>query len=175
MASHRRLLKELSTSLDPTTLPDSIISLHPINENDLYHWTSVIHPSLTSNSLYADAYFQLIINIPISYPLEPPNIRFITHGSSIQDRKLISSKLPISTFIPHCNIDFNTGEVCIDILKQDNWSPAWTLQTAILAIIVLLDNQEPDSPLNVDMANLFRLNDKLAINSIIKYYLHKKI
>lgn len=167
-AQHKRLLKELSSVANPANLPDSIISLHPINDDDLYHWTAIIHPSKSSNSLYSNAYFKLIINIPPNYPLDPPNISFDLNSDFKNNQNI-----KISNKIPHCNIDFKTGEICLDILKSDNWSPAWTLTTAILAIVVLLDNQEPDSPLNVDMANLFRLNDKSAINSIINYYLHK--
>ncbi|CAG8721093.1 9297_t:CDS:2, partial [Scutellospora calospora] len=36
-----------------------------------------------------------------------------------------------------------------DILKAA-WSPAWTLQSACMAIRLLLSNPEPTSPLNCD-------------------------
>lgn len=179
-AVHKRLLKEVHQCSDPATLPDSIISLHLVSESDLHNWTAIIHPSKSSESLYADGYFKLLIHIPESYPLEPPQIRFDVDGTRGGNgggggaaHALQPRHMKICRQVPHCNIDFRTGEICLDILKPDSWSPAWTLQTAVLAIVVLLDNQEPDSPLNVDMANLFRLDDKVAIKSIIDYYINK--
>lgn len=166
--AHKRLLKELKATTT-TALPNAVLSLQPIDGN-LFTWTAIIQPI---DSFYSTAHFQLIIRVPQSYPLEPPTISFITHSSPINDRRLLSKDVKISTYIPHCNVDFKTGEICLDILKKDHWSPAWTLQTAVLAIVVLLDNQEPDSPLNVDMANLFRLDDKTAIKSLINYYINR--
>lgn len=164
--AQKRLLKELKST---TSLPNTVLLLQPIN-GDLFTWTAIIQPI---DSLYSNAHFQLIMQIPQSYPLEPPTVRFITHLSPTKDKSLLSKDVKISTYIPHCNIDFKTGEICLDILKKDHWSPAWTLQTVILAIVVLLDNQEPDSPLNVDMANLFRTDDAAAIKSLINYYISR--
>jgi len=39
-----------------------------------------------------------------------------------------------------------TGEICLDILKSA-WSPAWTLQSVCRAVVSLLAQSEPDSPL----------------------------
>lgn len=171
-AAHKRLLKEVHQTADPASLPDSIVSLHPRSESDLHNWVAVIHPSASSGSLYAAGYFRLLICVPPAYPLEPPQIRFDVDNPAGADA---GAKDPICRQIPHCNVDFKTGEICLDILKPDCWSPAWTLQTAVLAIVVLLDNQEPDSPLNVDMANLFRLDDQTAIRSVINYYVHRPV
>lgn len=168
MSTKKRLLKELK---DSNNLPDNIIYLNPINESDLFNWIAIIHPSINSNSFYKNGYFQLLIKIPLNYPLNPPNISFIVNNDKIFNN-LCKKNLKISTNIPHCNIDFNSGEICLDILKSDNWSPAWTLKSSLQAILLLLDNQEPNSPLNVDMANLFRLNDISAIKSIINYYIN---
>lgn len=49
-----------------------------------------------------------------------------------------------------------TGEICLDVLKTD-WSPAWTLASALLAVQSLLASPEPSSPLNVDAGALVAL------------------
>jgi len=45
---------------------------------------------------------------------------------------------------------FKTGEICLDILKPDAWTPAWTLQSVCRAVTALLSHPEADSPLNCD-------------------------
>ncbi|TID29868.1 hypothetical protein CANINC_001561 [Pichia inconspicua] len=165
MATQKRLLKELKTVGDVGSLPASIVELQPVDMDDLYRWQCVIHISEES-SYYNGAYFQLDISIPFNYPLEPPTMKFVTTKDNIAN-----NRYPISTKIAHCNVDFKSGDICLDILKKETWSPAWTIQSAVLAVVVLLDNQEPDSPLNIDMANLVRSNDKTAIASLIQYYI----
>jgi hypothetical protein len=48
------------------------------------------------------------------------------------------------------NVLFKTGEICLDILKPDAWTPAWTLQSVCRAVTALLSHPEADSPLNCD-------------------------
>lgn len=51
----------------------------------------------------------MLLNVPENYPHVPPKATFTTK-------------------VFHPNVHFKTGEICLDILKQ-NWSPAWTLQS----------------------------------------------
>mmetsp|Transcript_24033 Transcript_24033/g.39495 ORF Transcript_24033/g.39495 Transcript_24033/m.39495 type:complete len:103 (-) Transcript_24033:211-519(-) len=90
------------------------------------------------------------MGIPDQYPLSPPNCKFVTK-------------------IFHPNVHFKTGEICLDILKTA-WSPAWTLQSVCRAIIALLSNAEPDSPLNCDAGNLLRGGDFRGYASLAKMY-----
>ncbi|KAA8901556.1 hypothetical protein TRICI_006059 [Trichomonascus ciferrii] len=62
-----------------------------------------------------------------------------------------------------------TGEVCLDVLKSQ-WTPAWTLSSALTAVQAMLSDPEPDSPLNIDAANLVRCGDQSAYDGIIRYY-----
>ncbi|KAL1646263.1 hypothetical protein SLS61_007928 [Didymella pomorum] len=92
----------------------------------------------------------LDIHIPSTYPNSPPSIRFIT---------------PIC----HPNVDFKTGEICLDLLKT-NWTPAYTIATTMTSIHQLLTSAEPDSPLNVDIAQLFRQGDYVGAEALIRFY-----
>jgi peroxin-4 len=62
-----------------------------------------------------------------------------------------------------------TGEICLDILKNA-WSPAWTLQSVCQAILALMSDAAPDSPLNCDAGNLLRANDRRGYNSLARMY-----
>ena len=74
------------------------------------------------------------------------------------------------TRIFHSNIHFDTGEICLDILKPSNWSPAWTLESLCRAIVNLMANPNADSPLNCDSGNCIRAGDMLANNTMARMY-----
>lgn len=92
----------------------------------------------------------LSIAIPSTYPLTPPSIKF-------------------ETPICHPNVDFRTGEICLDLLKT-SWSPAYTITTTLTSIHQLLTSAEPDSPLNVDIAQLLRQEDYVGAEALIRFY-----
>lgn len=83
----------------------------------------------------------------MSYPISPPEISFQTE-------------------IFHPNIHLLSGEICLDILKS-HWTPAWSLSLACQALIVLLGNPEPSSPLNCDAGNLLRNCDFRGYSSLV--------
>jgi peroxin-4 len=62
-----------------------------------------------------------------------------------------------------------TGEICLDLLKT-NWSPAYTISTTLTSINQLLTSAEPDSPLNIDIAQLFRQGDYVGAEALIRFY-----
>eukprot|EP01137_Pigoraptor_chileana_P004917 Opistho-2@47256 len=125
MASvERRLLKELA---ELRKTPATEFTLEP-NEENILTWTAKLNPP--APSLYQGGTFEVKIVVPSDYPIRPPKMTFVTR-------------------ICHPNIHFKSGEICLDILKT-TWSPAWTLRSTCLALLVLLDNPEVDSPLNCD-------------------------
>ncbi|RUS27982.1 ubiquitin-conjugating enzyme/RWD-like protein [Jimgerdemannia flammicorona] len=140
----RRLLKELH---DPCENPD-ILELRLVDDDDLLNWRALLRGA--TGTAYEGGVFELRITVPQSYPIHPPTIKFVTT-------------------ICHPNVHFKSGEICLDILKT-TWSPAWTLQSTLLAISLLLVHPEPSSPLNCDAANLLRCGDIDGYNSLVRMY-----
>jgi peroxin-4 len=107
---------------------DEFITLSPVTVDDIYHWSARI--CAPPDSVYHGYSFDLAITVGTDYPLTPPKMKFLTK-------------------IFHPNVHYETGEICLDILKKE-WSPAWSLQSACRAITALLADPAPDSPLNCD-------------------------
>ncbi|PWN29660.1 putative ubiquitin-conjugating enzyme E2 [Jaminaea rosea] len=129
--------------------PD-LLELRPWDADgeDLFEWYAVIKGPKGGN--YEGGIFELTILIPPTYPSKPPTMRF-------------------KTKIWHPNISWKTGEICLDVLASQ-WSPAWQLSSACTAVIALLDSPEPDSPLNVDAATVYRTGDQVAYGSMCSMY-----
>lgn len=76
--------------------------------------------------------------------MAPPKVRFLTK-------------------IYHPNID-RLGRICLDILK-DKWSPALQIRTVLLSIQALLSAPNPDDPLANDVAEQWKTNEHIAIQT----------
>mgnify|MGYP006119284663 CR=1 FL=1 len=76
--------------------------------------------------------------------MAPPKVRFLTK-------------------IYHPNID-RLGRICLDILK-DKWSPALQIRTVLLSIQALLSAPNPDDPLANDVADQWKTNEQIAIQT----------
>ena len=92
----------------------------------------------------------LRITIPPTYPLHPPKIAFATP-------------------IVHANVALDTGEICLDLLK-DAWTPTYSVLECVRAVRMLLGCPEVDSPLNVDVAALLRDGDVLGARRLVELW-----
>ena len=50
----------------------------------------------------------------------------------------------------------------------------YTISSTLTAIQQLLDDPTPDSPLNIDIANLYREDDTLGAEALIRYWTSEK-
>ncbi|KAH3686014.1 hypothetical protein WICPIJ_003014 [Wickerhamomyces pijperi] len=146
----KRLMKEFSLvqkSIPSDSEYPNILTLQP--QDTLFQWKGTI--SGPKDTPFEGYKWGLIIDIPHTYPSSPPSVKFANK-------------------ICHPNVNFQTGEICLNILNQEHWSPAWNLINVIVAILQLLGNPEPLSPLNIDVSNLLKLGDMSAYDGLIKYY-----
>jgi len=123
---------------------DELIKNPPTNcsagsvDNDLFYWkASITGPESTP---YYGGIFSLDIHFPVDYPFKAPKCNFTTK-------------------IYHPNIN-SAGSICVDILR-DNWSPALTISKILLSISSLLNDPNPDDPLEADIADEYKNNKKL--------------
>lgn len=146
-------LKRLTNEIgDLRTNPnDAVLHLGPSNDTDLFSWEAVLKGPRDLTSPYAGGLWLLSISIPPTYPHTPPKIRFVT---------------PIC----HPNIHFQTGEICLTLLTSEHWAPSYTLSSTMSAIQQLLSDPGLDSPLNVDVANLYREDDAVGAEGLIRYW-----
>jgi len=139
-----RIVKELA---EAKKFKEPNILLCNLND-DVYTWKGYLFGP--NDSPFKEGIFEIRLNLPKNYPMSPPKITFITK-------------------IFHPNINFDTGEVCLDILKEQ-WTPAWTLESACLAILDIMNHPNPDSPLNCDAGNLMRAGDLMGYNQLAHMY-----
>ena len=120
------------------------------DENDMMYWVATIMGP--AESPYEGGIFKLSICFSNDYPFKPPTINFVTP-------------------IYHCNVD-ERGRICLDILK-DQWSPALTISKILLSICSLMDDPNPDDPLDAEVAYIYKNENqkfvKMARNYTLKH------
>jgi ubiquitin-conjugating enzyme E2 N len=131
----RRIVKE-TERISKAPIPG--ISATPRKENPRHFEITIAGPKGCS---YEGGMFKLELFLPEDYPMVPPKVHFLT-------------------LIYHPNID-RLGRICLDILK-DKWSPALQIDKVCLSIQLLLQNPNPDDPLDPNIAKEWKNNTKKA-------------
>ncbi|KYR01925.1 ubiquitin-conjugating enzyme E2 [Tieghemostelium lacteum] len=143
--SNKRLQKEIT---DILKTPPTWCTAQVVGDN-LHKWkATVIGPE---NSPYEKGNFEIELDIPVDYPFKPPALKFTTK-------------------IYHPNIK-SDGTVCSELLSQ-NWSPQLKIFDVLTTIRLLLQEPNPESPLEVEIAQQFK-NDRNAFNKAAKEYCKK--
>ena len=124
----------MKKEIDEMNSPDGTENFQLTMMHDsILHWEATLFGP--AGTPYENGIFNLHILVPKNYPFEPPKVRFINR-------------------IYHCNVS-SGGNICIDILK-DEWSPALTLCKVIMSISSLLCECNPDDPMEIEIANLYK-------------------
>jgi len=128
--------------------PPANCSAGPADE-DLFVWKATLMGP--NDSAYEGGIFNLNITFPPDYPFSAPKVNF-------------------KTKIYHPNIN-SKGQICLDILK-DRWSPALTISKVLLSICSLLTDPNPDDPLVISIANMYRKSQK-EFDKVARYWTRK--
>ena len=138
----KRDLKRLLT--DP---PEGILA-RPLDSTLSYWQASIKGPP---DCPYEEGLFFLHLEMPKSYPMEPPIAKFITR-------------------IFHPNVSYH-GDIGIDVLRH-NWNPAWSLPTVLVIIQSLLTDPYCQISMEPEIAK-FCESDREGFNAVAREWTKK--
>lgn len=156
MAAHmqKRLAKELSRLRDKTLASDGLAVENPDDLGNLPVASGkggrntagaaramVVLLAGPRGSPFEGGVFRLQVDVPLDYPMAPPKMKFTT-----------------KLFHPNVGAGHTPGAICLDILRKEAWSPALTLEKALLSIASLLADPNPASPMDDEAARLYKFN-----------------
>jgi ubiquitin-conjugating enzyme E2 C len=127
----KRLRNELMSLMKSN---DKSVSAFPDGDN-IFNWIGTVAGG--KSTAYEDLKFKLSLTFPSQYPYVSPTVKFTTPCY-------------------HPNVDEH-GNICLDILKEE-WSALYDVRTILLSIQCLLAVPNPDSPLNIEAAQLWNTN-----------------
>jgi ubiquitin-protein ligase len=123
-------LRESGTNKDPS------IQWDLKDPSDKKKWWAII--TGPEGTPYHGFKLSLNITLPYNFPYGAPCVSFTGD-------------------IWHPNVG-TTGNICLDILNDPNWTPALKLSAVLLSISSLLNDPNPASPLNPDAARQYESN-----------------
>ncbi|KAK1990255.1 ubiquitin-conjugating enzyme [Colletotrichum falcatum] len=145
MAS-KRIAKELT---EITASPPEGMTISLARDADLHTWHVTI--AGPENSPYAGGRFAVVVDLPREYPFKAPVVKFATR-------------------IYHPNItNDSAGNICMGMLKSENWKPATKLAAVLEALRSLLAEPQPDDPLEARIADEYK-NSRSEFEKQAKQY-----
>ncbi len=75
---------------------------------------------------------------------------------------MVPPKCLFRTKIFHPNID-KVGRICLNILKEKEWSPALRIKSVLISIQALLSAPNLDDPLDEEIADFWKKDPEAAI------------
>ncbi|KAK2614630.1 hypothetical protein N8I77_001439 [Diaporthe amygdali] len=136
-----------------TTNPPTGMTITLPYESNLHLWHVVLQGP--PGTVYSSGQFGLVVQLPGEYPFKAPLVTFTTR-------------------IYHPNVtNDDAGNICIALLKPENWKPASKLSAVLESVRQLLVEPNPDDPLEPRIADEFRSQrpqfDKTAREYVARY------
>jgi len=128
------------------------------DESSLFEWRVYIEGP--KETCYEGGVFQLSLNFPKDYPMNPPVLKFISdfwHPNVYSDGKVCMSILHPP------GDDAMSGE-----LARERWLPTQSVTTIVLSLMSLLNDPNCSSPANVDASVEWRKNKTAYIQKCKK-------
>ncbi|GAW20103.1 hypothetical protein ANO14919_095990 [Xylariales sp. No.14919] len=134
-ASQKRITKELQECMDN---PPAGMTITLPSDSDLSKWdVSLAGPPGTP---YAGGVYSITVTLPPDYPFKAPQVNFATR-------------------IYHPNVTNDSlGNICLSLLKPENWKPASRVRAILEAVRQLLIEPNPEDPLETRIAEEFKSN-----------------
>ncbi|KAI0421133.1 ubiquitin-conjugating enzyme [Xylaria grammica] len=134
-ASQKRITKELQECMDN---PPAGMTITLPSDSDLSKWdVSLAGPPGTP---YAGGVYSITVTLPLDYPFKAPQVNFATR-------------------IYHPNVTNDSlGNICLSLLKPENWKPASRVRAILEAVRQLLIEPNPEDPLETRIAEEFKSN-----------------
>ncbi|KAH8090527.1 ubiquitin-conjugating enzyme/RWD-like protein [Filobasidium floriforme] len=142
----RRVQKELG---DIRKSPNKHIKVE-VDESNVTHWDVKLDGP--HGTPYQAGTYGMTVDFTNDYPFKPPVLKFTTK-------------------MYHPNID-SDGNICIGVLKTENWKPATKIVSVLDAMYELLGHPNPDDPLVTSIADQYR-NDRPSFDKTVKEYINR--
>ena len=127
--------------------PCSNVSIQPCGDSNFMRWEGQIFGPI--NTAFEGGIFPILVEIPENFPYKPPKVRFLCK-------------------MYHPNISKTSGYICLNILQND-WTPALSLQKALLCVCSLLENPNCGDPVEPEISDMYLKNRPLYDQTVREY------